>query len=76
MPEGLNHLGIGIGPGKAYAHKSANVEAECLRLDEKSGAGDDAHLLHFTDALVDGCAGYAAFAGDFKEREPCVFDEE
>jgi hypothetical protein len=53
----------------------ADVEAHHLGVDDQAAPENHARLVELADALVNGGAGDAAFAGDLQKRHARILDE-
>ena len=57
------------------ADVGADVEAHHLGVDDQAAPENHARLVELADALVNGGAGDAAFAGDLQKRHARILDE-
>ena len=73
--EVLYHLVVLVGLRERDTHEGADIETEGLRLHQKAGAGDDAHVLHLLDPLMNGRTGDSALTGYLQKRHPGVLDQ-
>jgi hypothetical protein len=76
LAQGGDDFVILAGFREGDADEGADVEAEGLGFDQQPGSGNDAIGFQSFHALVDGCAGNAAFTGDLKERHSRILYEE